>query len=650
MAVLSVVAYHAFPHVLSGGFVGVDVFFVISGFLISGIMFDNLESKRFTFSDFYGRRIRRIFPSLTVLFVAALVLGWISLFSSELKRLGLHVAGGAAFGSNLLLWRESGYFDRAAEMKPLLHLWSLGIEEQYYIIWPLVLWAIWRYRWRFTPVLVALILASFTLNVFFIAAHPSATFYLPATRVWELLIGSGLAFVKRFRPTDLARWTKGRETPLSAVGVALLLVGFFALDQRSKFPGWWAILPTMGAALIIAPGPTSWINRNLLSHRMLVWFGLVSYPLYLWHWMLLSFAIIVENGNPTWQIRLAAVLVSIGAAKLSYDYVEKPLRGGAHLRLKTAALVAAMVVVAGAGLGLYLGDGVPSRFQAPRELAYLEVESPDPAQNEACRLRYPELANLTACRLSRLEPPTLVIVGDSHVHYYLQALSQRDRDSVVMMLLETSCLPFSNADLRSSVGCDEKFSRVKSFLASQKSIKTVMLTGYWAYLLAGKFSVTEPGWRLPGLPSGQDSESFMAAGVELVDTLTKAGKEVVIVLDVPDLSFNIQDCFDLRPVRLSTGLIEPCAVSRADVQARSAPAEAILKELRKQFPMVRVLDPRQVLCDNSMCPAVRDGLPLYYNGDHLNQFGSGLVMDGLLRQLEQQRLPPRTSPTVPKSY
>ncbi|MEZ5488290.1 MAG: acyltransferase [Steroidobacteraceae bacterium] len=198
IAVLSVLVYHAFPDLLPGGFVGVDIFFVISGFLISGIILTRIQAGTFTFADFYARRIRRIFPALAAVLVACLLAGWLILFPVDYERLGGHVLAGAAFVSNLVLWRESGYFDTSSELKPLLHLWSLGVEEQFYLIWPVLLVLAARFLHRILWAIVAVALLSFAANLLLVGSHASAAFYLPITRFWELMLGSMLAYAQVF--------------------------------------------------------------------------------------------------------------------------------------------------------------------------------------------------------------------------------------------------------------------------------------------------------------------------------------------------------------------------------------------------------------------------------------------------------------------
>ena len=281
VAVLAVLGFHAFPRFSPGGFVGVDIFFVISGYLISTIILHDVASGRFTYSGFYGRRIRRLLPALVTVLLAALVAGLFSDFLTELSRLGAHIAAGATFLSNIILWREDSYFDVVSTAKPLLHLWSLGVEEQFYIVWPLALATISQRRipWAVT----AIVLVSFAINIAIVGSHPAAAFFLPATRIWEFMIGALLACA------GTRAWVPQRQDTISAIGFTLLVVSLCFINKATAFPGWAALLPTLGAAAVIAAGADAWLNRTLLANKAAVFLGLISYPLYLWHWPILSF-------------------------------------------------------------------------------------------------------------------------------------------------------------------------------------------------------------------------------------------------------------------------------------------------------------------------------------------------------------------------
>lgn len=398
IAVLSVVIFHAFPSALRGGFIGVDIFFVISGFLISTIIFSTLENRSFSFADFYGRRIRRIFPVLLLVLLSCLAFGWYALLTAEYKQLGLHTATGASFLANFTLWGESGYFDNSAETKPLLHLWSLGIEEQFYILWPALLWFAWKKRFNLLTVAIVVGFTSFLLNIGDVKGDPNAAFYSPQTRFWEMLAGSILAWLNLNRKSLLPRaqmrldaWL-GRviykESPpndgrtlrdtKSIAGITLITLGFWLITKEKAFPGWWALMPVVGTVLLISAGNDAWFNRTVLRNRWLVGIGLISFPLYLWHWPLLTFARIVERATPSATIRGAAVLAAVVLAWLSYVLIEKRIRSGKNDGAKTIVLIVLMLAIGLLGYNVHRRDGMSFRMKDRQEFAaYFENSIPE---------------------------------------------------------------------------------------------------------------------------------------------------------------------------------------------------------------------------------------------------------------------------------
>ncbi|KTD04504.1 O-antigen acetylase [Legionella geestiana] len=285
MAVLAVVFFHAFPGYAPGGFIGVDIFFVLSGFLISRILFEQMETGSVQWRAFYIKRIKRIFPALLLVLGSAAIAGYFLLFPAEYANLGKHIAGSASFINNFILWSEVGYFDRLGELKPLLHLWSLGIEEQFYLIWPLALFLIWKLRVNAFWMLVFFTVVSFALNIAWVHQHNVRAFYFPLSRFWELSLGGMLAFVAVKHKASLAMFHKHHGLVLNLASSAALLFlagGIFFYSDRLAYPGWAALLPTI-CTLILLFTHVSWVNRQLLSLNVMTYIGLISYPLYLWH-------------------------------------------------------------------------------------------------------------------------------------------------------------------------------------------------------------------------------------------------------------------------------------------------------------------------------------------------------------------------------
>ena len=365
VAVAAVVIYHAFPLVLPGGFTGVDVFFVISGYLISGIILSALAAGRFSFRHFYARRIRRIFPALAVVLIAVLVAGWFALYADEYQRLGRHVAAGAAFLSNFILWSEASYFDTAVDRKPLLHLWSLGIEEQFYLAWPMLLVFASRWRRGALAITLAIAAASFAVAIWTVGIDRTPAFYAPWTRFWELLAGATLACVHADAGLNAAadRLTQRPmvANSLAIAGAIAIAAGAVVVDSTRVFPGYWVLLPVLGTFALIAAGGGAWVNRRLLSLPAIVWVGLISYPLYLWHWPLLAFARIMSAETPPAAVRLALVAASVLLAWATYRAIEWPIRFGPRRGSAVPILATAMTALLAFGLAANVSGGFVDR-------------------------------------------------------------------------------------------------------------------------------------------------------------------------------------------------------------------------------------------------------------------------------------------------
>jgi peptidoglycan/LPS O-acetylase OafA/YrhL len=537
VAVSSVVIFHAFPAYLQGGFVGVDVFFVISGFLISTIIFENLAKGSFSFSEFYARRIKRIFPALCVVLVACYIAGWYLLLANEYQQLGKHITAGAGFISNFVLWNEAGYFDKSADTKPLLHLWSLGIEEQFYIVWPVLLWAAWKLKLNLMIVTIFFATLSFSYNMVEIGRDSVATFYHPLTRFWELLCGAVLArFVLDSRNSEggissriIALFAKGSqhkgsslgggvlENVLSFVGLILLGCTFWGIDKTMSFPGIWATVPVLGAALIILAGPETIINRWILSNRLAVWLGLISFPLYLWHWPLLSFPRIIEGQAQSPGICAAMVGLSVLLAWLTYRLVERPIRFGRRTGFAVALLVCLMTTIGYVGFHTYSKQGLPLRF--PEQVRVLsnpiDLSWESYIQWDRCHLQDPNKAehDQSCYQTTR---PLVVLWGDSHAASLYPGLKhiQERRGFGLTQLTQAGCGPiFGLEKLIHNPHCNEVNDRVFSSLQT----------------LQPDTLIIHAAWRHDHYPLSNDS-----LFIKLRDTLTqikaKLGKTRVILV------------------------------------------------------------------------------------------------------------------------
>jgi peptidoglycan/LPS O-acetylase OafA/YrhL len=475
IAVMLVVNFHAFPEAMPGGFIGVDIFFVISGFLITGIIVRELEQQRFSLLGFYNRRIRRIFPALIVVLCATLVLGWLWILPAAYAQLSADVFASAAFFANIALMLQSGYFDIESGKKPLLHLWSLGIEEQFYLFWPLILMLVARLRLSILVAASVIGIASFVLNVALIDAHPVATFYLPFTRAWELAAGAALAcgWNRISQSSAASNWR-------AAIGLVLIAAAAGFLDTHRAFPGWWALMPVAGGALLLS-APMAWGCRHVLASRPMVWIGLISYPLYLWHWPLLVFFGIVKFGPLTLSERELILLASALLAWLTYWLVETPFRFGRPSSLKLAGLCAGMVLVAAAGGIVVEGGGFD--FRLPPEIrAMAEVRTDSSSWRfHECLLDLDREMSFAESCVDRDRRPLLILWGDSTAGALLPALrkAQQTRDFGIAQFTSSSCIPALNADIAVTPKCRAINDKVLA-LARQIRPDIVLLHGTWS--------------------------------------------------------------------------------------------------------------------------------------------------------------------------
>lgn len=611
-AVLSVVIFHAFPSVLPGGFVGVDVFFVISGFLISGIMFKALDAERFSFLDFYARRVNRIFPTLILVLLATFGFAWWTLFNDELEQLGNHLARAAAFLSNFILWHESGYFDNAAETKPLLHLWSLGIEEQFYIVWPLMVWGLWRLKVCRIHLMMGLALASFVWNVYQSQHDLTHDFYSPLTRFWELLCGALLAYRVRLEPMASASTAGDTWQRLSnvraAMGLVLLLAAVGLIDGTHKFPGAWVLLPVMGATLVISGGHHTWVNRTVLSHPWAVWVGAISYPLYLWHWPIFSFARIIDGETPPAVVRSAALLLSVLLAWITFQYVEKPIRFGWRFRYKTGVLACGMLCVGVLGYLTHKADGYPARASMKDQHVFHVGDIGHDAFHEYHRTHFFTCADpvvqkdagnwkgIVRCFQSHKEGPvTLLLLGDSHAEHLFLGLAEQ-LPQVNVGFYGKGALPFLSKD---------EFKLIFEHVLKNTEIQHVVVSAMWAN-------------RMNEVPKNTTLAHELG---RVVSALQASGKKVYLTDDMPQFEFDPQRCQFQRPWTQSTKCDEPLA----KYEAKRSQYMAELEDVRRRHADVGWIDLSSMMCDDSRCSMAHDGKLLYGDNNHLNILGSQYV-------------------------
>jgi peptidoglycan/LPS O-acetylase OafA/YrhL len=631
LAVLAVVGYHAFPGRLAGGFIGVDVFFVISGFLISGIIASSLKNGTFTLGGFYARRIRRIFPALILVLSTTLLAGWLLLLPGEYEKLLKNACSGALFFSNFLSWTEAGYFDVSPNLKPLLHLWSLGVEEQFYIIWPMILTLAWRHGQRAFLGILTVALASFLINVSLVNSYPVATFYLPFGRFWELMIGASLTTDRVGRAISKLDLNM---TVISIAGLALVVASALLFDSSMRYPGWGALMPTFGSALLIAAGPQSFANRYILSWRPAVLIGLISYPLYLWHWPLLSFGSMLSvhfSARNFVLIKLGLLSFAFFLAFATYRLLERKVRASPAPRYVMALC---LFLLGTCATGIILST-IPISG-SDEAFAWDEIHWRSPSCISKYKLEQDDQVFCVQSNPNKL--PSVLLLGDSHSNHWMPGIEKTSPDIGVLNIASAGCPYLMNVDsfppqedISRRDTCSKTMSRAFEYLRGSRSVKTVILSAQSSLQIPA--SDEKPTWLLKstnGIAGESNLQIFKTALGQTLTELNNEGKRTIIILDVPSLGFDPRDCVRLKGVDVLLPLRKTCAVPRAIFEHDQEPSREAIKEVASQFPAVEIWDPIDVLCDRFWCYAQKNQTTtLYRNDNHLSADGSRYIWNVL---------------------
>ena len=599
LAIFLVVIFHAFPDLLAGGYVGVDVFFVISGFLITSVITKNLQDKTFSFLEFYGSRVKRLFPALILVLVACYGLGWFTLYATEFAQLNKHILASSLFVLNLVLWFESGYFDMSSLTKPLLHLWSLGIEEKYYITWPLIVFFSYGRKY-FLWLLVSLFVISFGFNLVAVKFFPVMDFYFPLSRFWEIFLGAILALRLEQANADSNQYLEKYKNYLSCLGLVAIFFTVTLVNEKSSFPGWWALLPTLGTALLIS-AKGSWINQNFLSNKRLVWVGLISYPLYLWHWPLLSFYTIISSGERNDLIVLALVALAFLLAWITYRYWEQLFRYRGNWAV--LVLCAGMIAVGSAGYSAYTRNGLDFRHKG-----ILDLHGGRPAHLDSrCQQLFDQFTP-SFCRISKNAGDIeVIIIGDSVAHNDFPGISESAqlRETNVAMVGWAGQQPLIKTNQES--GFTENNTQAMNALISKvgedKSIKTVVIA-----------------FNQPNI-----SDELIVQLKRTINFFKDKNKGLVFVLAPPPLSFDPISCVGMPPFR--PVINKDCIQLTSDIpKAYFQQRELLIKTLEDN--KVEIFDTYPIICDSKQCQIRTDQGLMYRTERYLSTKGSNLIFQG----------------------
>lgn len=601
IAVLIVLIFHAFPQWLPGGFVGVDVFFVISGYLITSILNKEMQEERYSISEFYRRRIDRLFPALIAMLSAVYIFGWFTLFADEYMQLGKQTAGGAGFIANIVLFSETGYFNASAATKPLLHLWSLGIEEQFYMLFPIILYVAFKLRAKPLFVVFALLIVSFIMNLHSIKTDIERTFYLPQYRHWELLAGSILALLVS-RENPLIRMP-AISSAMSLAGLALIGYSALHFSEKMAFPGWYAAIPVIGTFLIIS-SDGAWINRTLLASKAMVVIGLISFPLYLWHWPLLSIAQIINGSVPPEWVRWCLLGASLFLSIVTYLAIERPLKRVKSWRRKTAPMLAIMAAIGIAGYLTYSHKGIPERasIQVSKAVsAQLNGALWQYTNNENCQSRYhfepPIKLAYWFCMLTRNTEPDVLLLGNSYANHLYPGIAESTKLSNLNVLsigVSDVTRGVAPAQPEDEVG-EVQTQFINNIIATTPSMKYVIISG------------------LNPSPNQQYIENLE----KRIEFIQDQGKKVILFAPHVLLKSDIKACF-ARPLKKPD-----CTTDLEEVTKIRKEFARLISLISEKYPSVQYFDPNSLICDDKRCSSIRKGMPIYRDQHkHLSYFAS----------------------------
>lgn len=629
-AVIAVLLYHFEIPGFAGGFAGVDVFFVISGFLMTGIVQRELEEGSFKFLDFWSARARRIIPALLALCVTLLLLGWLALPPSDYKSLASHAVYSLLFISNIEYWLSAGYFDSTSHEKWLLHTWSLSVEWQFYLILPIILWTAWKIKrgtstqqWTLTVILLTSLLAALLLT----PRDGTASFYLLHTRAWELLAGGILSSTSHSHVPE-----KFRKT-LSLTGLTLIASSVLLFTPETPWPHWGTLAPVTGTMLVIAGGyPTA-----LTHHRWVQWVGERSYSLYLWHWPVYVVLVTLEWRQSPWAIP-SGLFVAVVIAMLSYRFVERPSRRvltAQNVKITLTAVSAATICVSAMGFMVWRAQGFPSRLPIEAQ-AIMAEQQKTPHRAKECEGTSGVASPM--CEFGHSITKILVI-GDSHVLPMMPAATRALPNLTWIPISYVGCPLIKGlksnkyANLKRDVdyNCEAHNRWVQDMLSNQPPQYPALLVGRYAIQAVG---LNESG-RHQNVPVGYISEPTQQATAESIREMATAltqtacelarHRQVFMLRPIPEMPVHVPQTA-IRRIMFGTptGIHTPIA----DYKRRNEWVWQA-QEAAKEKCNVVLLDATDTFCPNGECKGMIDGLPVYLDSNHLSERGSQLLIPTL---------------------
>jgi len=630
IAVISVVMFHAFPEILSGGYVGVDIFFVISGYLITQLILEGISTGNFSLIGFYGRRVRRIFPALILVLLISLILGWYLITSELFSELGKHVFSSSIFLVNFTYVSELNYFDNLAFEKPLLHLWSLAVEEQFYIFWPILIYLFSKSR-NFLFPFFGIFLFSIIFNLYFSNIEPDANFFLPFGRFWELMVGGFLAYIKKDAiKINFIKAKEGYKNTFSFLGISLILIGIIIFDKVVQYPSYFALLPVIGTAMLIYSGRDSLINKHILSNRIFVYIGLISYPLYLWHWPILSIMYIAKGETLHRDTKVGAIVISFFLAILTYKYVENFFRKK-DVGFNFKILPILMIIVGSFGLLVHANNGFTNRPILQISDLNKKFEKFPYEKNLDCGLEEFRAKVTQVCKKDSREEPIYALVGDSKAEVLINGLMRTSYENRRWLIIGGNMGYGGPAPFLSDL---PRFSKYQGFIKpaieainKNSNIRVVAIAGSGRTL--GNFSKSSNWLR------ALDADGYDEGGEALrrvVQKFIERKKHVILIVDNLGLG-NHKSCTKREldiPLygKYTLDIADDCELSiNQYLELRSKYIKALKKIARDYEGKVTIFDTYEDVCDLSInkCMRTIDGKSTFSYSDHISDYVAGKI-------------------------
>ena len=656
VAVLPVILFHAGLPWFSGGYVGVDVFFVISGYLITSILLDGLESKSFSFATFYERRARRILPALFFVMLSCVPLAWITMLPSQFKGFSESMIAVSMFSSNIYFWFKDDYFSQPSEELPLLHTWSLGVEEQFYVLFPMFLFVLWRHGTRTVLYgICAISVLSLLLSEYGWRNFPSANFYLLPTRAWELGFGAICAFLLKGRSMPIGSWP-------AAIGLAMIMLSIVAYDDTTPFPSLYALAPVVGTVLIILFGSRQTLVGKVLSNKFLVGIGLISFSAYLWHQPIFAFARIAGGGEtPKQEAMIYLSTLSLLLAYLTYRYIETPFRithQGSFAVSREAIFYGSTVVAMGfVCFGLVSHISGDFRTQFNDKSISIDNASRDRSMFYRCESKNHHIVPVEkACSIGSTRNIVAALVGDSHATALTEQLDKvaREEGVGIKILTYSGCSPAIGLE-RDGRYCDAVNQRNIAFI-KESGIPYVIMAARWALYHSGKrFDNGEGGvesgerpqvFPVDRLHSNDDGREFVLRSYRnTINSYLKSGIHVVLVWNIPEAGWNVPQY--LAAAYRNSGQITATvgSTSYSAYQLRTNATHSVFLGIvpsREMGSLIHI-KPGEYLCNTEIsgrCITHADGAPLYFDDDHLSNKGAAILAPVIAKVLNGSP-PPR---------